>query len=237
MSNAFCAPERETSYAKWSTWDWLAWKALDQQLGGGWPRLWAYKDGWIAYNKFRIFQAARHAQISAVMLACVAHIEVGGKPDESKFPAYLLRSFDWMGPDWTDRLAVLKHPNQTSFGAISIQLRAAARELGWDADKMPFKVQVDLIQCLETDNFNLEVVAKHLRSLIEHDFPNMANSQILTDEEFIVVGARYNRGVERSLQDIRDSIKSPKDRPERQYSEYGRAMLRHRDHVLRLLTP
>lgn len=224
MSNVFCSSEGDSSYPKWSYWDWVSWKAVGDGLK-------EYKDGWIVYNRARIGAAAQTAKIPALLLACVAHVEVGGKPDASKRPAFLIRSFGWMGSPKSEKTAVLKPPGQTSFGAVSIQLRVAAHELGWNTETMSFANQLDLIRCLETDAFNLKVVAKHLNSLMRYDFPDIHDSQLLTDEQFIIVGARYNRGIQRSRKDIEESIKSAPGSPGREYSDYGRAMIRHRAEV------
>ncbi len=93
---------------------------------------------------------------------------------------------------------------------------------------------MNLITCLETDTFNLNIVAQHLKNLILHDYPGIDTSN-LTDEQFIVAGSRYNRGIERALGDFVDSIKLSAGSHGRQFSEYGRRMLEHRDHVLTLL--
>lgn len=119
-------------------------------------------------------------------------------------------------------------------GAVSIQMRNAARELGLSIEEMPFSDQVEMMDCFNTDVFNLTVVAKHLRGLVLHDYPG-ADTVNLTDEQFIVAGARYNRGTARSLADITNSIKLPPGPKGREYSEYGRRMIEHRAHVSRLL--
>jgi hypothetical protein len=127
-----------------------------------------------------------------------------------------------------------KPPGSTSVGAVSIQMRNAARELGLSVEEMPFSDQVDMLNCLNTDVFNLTVVAKHLRSLVLHDYPGTQTAN-LTDEQFIAAGARYNRGTARSLADITNSAKLPAGARGREYSEYGRRMVEHRERVSRLL--
>lgn len=224
MSNVFCSPEGDASYPKWSYWDWVSWKSMGKGLK-------EYKDGWIVYNRARIGAAAQIKKIPALLLACVAHAEVGGKPDASKRPAFLMRSFDWMGSPKSNKKAVLKPPEQISFGAVSIQLRDAAHELGWNAEAMSFKNQLNLMHCLEIDAFNTNVVAKHLHSLIFYNFSDINDTQVLTDEQFIIVGARYIRGIEHSRKDIEESIKSAPGSSGREYSGYGRATIRHREEV------
>lgn len=220
-----CAPG-DPSYPKWSLFNALTWK-----LGGGSPYLNKYKDGWIIFNRRAIISAATKHKIPSLLLASVAWSEVGGKPDGWKDHAYNLRSFDWSGPNWVDRnLTVTKTPLETSFGAVSIQLRAVAKELGVNPATLSYGDGLRIISCLKTDVFNLEIVAKHLRGLILRDYPN-ADTAHLSDEQFIVAGSRYNRGTQRALQDLVDSNQQPPGNPARSYSSYGRAMIRHRQHV------
>jgi hypothetical protein len=230
----FCAPD-DANYPKWSTLNGFIWKLLPERAGGGFPYLSAYKDAWVLYNRLRIVATAKKYKIPPALLGSVAWAEVGGKPDESKRPMFAFRSFDWSGPDWVDRnLTVSKPPGQTSFGAVSIQLRAAARELNLDVETMDYEDELRLISCLETDVFNLDIVARHLQGLVLHDYP-AADTQSLSEEQFIVAGARYNRGIERALSDITDSLKATPGSQGREYSSYGRAMVTHRQHVEALL--
>jgi hypothetical protein len=167
------------------------------------------------------------------LLAGVAWEEAGGMPDFVKDPLFRVRFFDYSGPDWVH---IGPPPGKTSFGAASIQLRVAARELGLKLSSMSYDRQFALARCLETDGFNLEIVAKHLHGLILYDYPK-ANTMKLSDEQFIVVGSRYNRGTQRKLNDFIKSIKAPKGAPDRECSSYGRTMLKRRAHVMTLLTP
>ena len=235
MADLTCDPS-SPSYPKWTVYDALMWKIAPEKLGGGRPRLDAYKDGWIAYNKARILDAAKSHAIPADLLGCVAYNEVGGDPPFVKRDIVLpLRQFDWSGPDWVDRhLTIFPRPSATSEGAIKIQLRAAARQLGLDPDRLSYSQQNTMTRCLEVDVFNLDVVASLLRSLLEKDFPD-ADPNNLTDDQFAIVGSRYNRGDARPLADFIASLRSPPGAANRKYSEYGRAMLTHRAHVRPLL--
>jgi hypothetical protein len=230
----FCAPDNE-NYPKWTSWDAFKWKLVPEHFGGGFPYLDNYKDAWVLYNRQRIVAVAKKNKIPPVLLGSVAWSEVGGKPDGTKRPWFAFRTFDWSGPDWVDRnLTISKPPGETSFGAVSIQMRAAVRELGLDADTLTYSDELRLVSCLETDVFNLEIVARHLQGLVQHDYPG-ADGANLSEEQFIVAGARYNRGVERKLSDIVDSLKAAPGSAGREYSSYGRAMVKHREHVESLL--
>lgn len=232
--NALCDPS-SPSYPKWTPFDILIWKIWPDRLGGGKEYLFAYKDSWVAYNRLRIISAANQVGIPADLLAGTAWEELGGDPDFVDMPAYLNREFDWSGPEWVDRhLTITSRPELTSFGSISMQLRNAAREMNMDTGAMEFKRRLNLAQCLETDAFNIEIVAKHLRGLIAHDYPN-ADPLKLSDEQFAVVGSRYNRGTQRGLGDYEASFRAAPGSAGREYSEYGRAMLKRRPRVLKLL--
>ncbi|WP_143713650.1 hypothetical protein [Variovorax sp. RO1] len=227
----FCASD-SSNYPKWNTWDVFKWKALSEKFGGGRVYLEAYKDGWIAYNKYEITEIAAQHRIPAVLLASVAWAEVGGKPDGFKKPVFIGRSLQ---RQLAGRPTLFgKPPERTSFGAVSMQLEVAARELGLSVETIPHSDRMNLISCLETDKFNLRLVAQHLRNLILHDNPGN-DTLSLSTEQFIVVGARYNRGIERPLTDITNSIKLSPGAQGRNFSEYGRRMLEHRAHVAALL--
>jgi hypothetical protein len=234
VANDFCEPGT-TGYPKWTAVDAMSWKLLPEWAGGGAPRLFAYKDGWVKYNAKAIKEASARHKIPAILLASVAWAEAGGMPDFVDDVAFSVRSFDWSGPDWVDKhMTITSTPAKTSFGSVSIQLRAAARELGVDVETMSYSRQHDLAVCLETDVFNLEVVAKHLHGLILFDYPK-ADTLNLTDEQFVIAGSRYNRGTQRKLADFVASLAAKADSPLREYTSYGRRMLQHRDRVQRLL--
>ena len=62
------------------------------------------------------------------------------------------RQFDWSGPAWVSRhLTITRPPTHTSEGAVKIQLRVAARQLGLDAQELSYRQQNELTRCLETD--------------------------------------------------------------------------------------
>lgn len=228
-----CAKD-DSNHVKWTPLDWTISKIWPQALGGGSEYLWSYKDAWVLFNRDRIRQAASKYGIPATLLAGVAWAEAGGAPDIQDSITFPVRAFDWSGPDWMDRLTITKRPTLTSVGSVSIQLEVAARELNLKTENMSFADQSRLKMCLEQDAFNLDVVAKHLRGLILHDYPN-ADTLNLKEEQWIVVGSRYNRGTARPLQDFITSMQAEKGTANRVYSSYGRAMLVRFDRVSRLM--
>jgi hypothetical protein len=228
-SNQFCTLD-QTNYPKWTPVQFLGWWTARDWKGhhtpGGMERLWAYKRGWVSYNRLRIAAAANLQAIPSDLLGCVAFNEVGGDPPAVKHYGVL-----------TERQYVPKSPDPmtTSEGAIKIQLRNALSVIGYKGPPLTHSQQRDLTSCLETDVFNIDVVAKFLRQMILLDYPR-ANTRALTDEQFIVAGCRYNRGTARKLSDFVSSIAAPKNTPAREWSSYGRAMISHRDEVKRLLS-
>jgi hypothetical protein len=214
----------QDDYPKWTFIDVARWKLLPENRGGGWAYLRRFKDGWVKYNRLNIKSSAARYQIPSELLGCTAWIEVGGDPSVVDRIAYDVRSFDWSGPAWIDEhLTITKKPEMTSFGDVSIQLRTAAATMHLKLEKMSANERNDLIHKLETNAFNLDVVALHLRDLILHDFPGV-DTRNLTQEQVQIAGARYNRGAGLSIESIRKN------------TSYGDVILKIWPRVKNLLT-
>ncbi len=195
----------DTSYAKWGLWDVFKWKIFPEKYGGGKQYIQHFKDGWVVYNKSKIINTANEYGIPPTLLASVAWIEVGGDPDFIDHFAFQVRAFDWSGPSWVDKhLTITNNPSKTSFGPISIQLRVAAETIGLNPKNLTYQQQTLLIDLLNSDVWNLKVVAKHLAFLIKHDFPTISGKE-LTDEQIRIVGARYNRGIGLNLEQLKQN--------------------------------
>lgn len=117
-----------------------------------------------------------------------------------------------------------KWSNSVSVGSVAIQLRAVAETLRLDPAQLSALQQFQLATCLYNNDFNLRIVAQHLKELIIYDYPE-ANTVMLNDEQIILAGSRYNRGTARSKQDFIDSIQAPKGDPARVWSSYGRRIV------------
>ncbi len=191
------------SPARWSTSDVLMWKLVPERWGGGKAYIQRFKDGWVAHNASAIRVAARDQGFPAELLAGVCWIEVAGDPSGIDRLAFEVRAFDWSGPDWVDRnLTITNAPAKTSFGAVSMQLRTAANTLGLDPAKLTTEQLRGLSTCLENDAFNIDLVARHLRQIIDKDGLQTARPALDMDA-VRVAGARYNRGLGLSLEKIR----------------------------------
>jgi hypothetical protein len=185
---------------RWQVIDLLMWKIVPSRFGGGKEYIQKFKDSWIQHNKFSIRTAAINNNLPVELLAGVCWIEVGGDPNFIDRVAFEVRAFDWSGPDVIDKyLAVTNQPEKTSFGSVSMQVRTAARTIGLDISNMTSAQMRMLSHCLEGDVYNIDVVATHLRQLAEYDnFPPPLNI-----EQVRIIGARYNRGIELSIESIK----------------------------------
>jgi hypothetical protein len=183
--------------------DLFAWKLLPPRFGGGITYIQRFKDAWVHHNRMLIRAAATRYKMPPELLAGVCWIEVGGDPNFIDRVAFEVRSFDWSGPTWVDRnLTITSNPAKTSFGSVSIQLRTAAATMGLNPSEMSTAQLRNLARCLQKDVFNIEVVARHLRQLLDHD-GLQKNPPLLAMEHVRIVGARYNRGIGLSLDDIK----------------------------------
>jgi hypothetical protein len=234
-TNEFCTLDGNNA-PQWSVFNAAAWKLTPNwpwaHLDGGQGQLFGYKTAWVTYNKSRILAAAPANRIPADLLGCVILNEVGGDPPWVK--RNIVLPYRQYVPHLMNWLPGVKPPLQTSEGVIKIQLQAALSALGQERTDLTRDQQNQLTACLETDSFNIEVVARLLRQLILFDYPKI-DTRSLTDEQFIIAGSRYNRGTARPLRDFIQSLRDPPGKPTREYTSYGRAMLRHRAEVRAIL--
>lgn len=226
MRNEFCEVD-ELGFPHFTAIDYIRFRHLpnNRRFITGNNYIWAYKAGFIVSYKHKIRQYANEYKIPVLLLAGVAVSEVGGKPDRLK--AYGILQLRQLIELFKDNNSL---SNRTSVGSLAIQLRAAAETLGIDATKLTRKQQFQLSNCLLNNDFNIKVVAQHLRELILFDYPD-ADTRELTDEQIILAGSRYNRGTQRAKSDFLDSISAEPDSPAREYTEYGRRILEKRESI------
>lgn len=229
-NNPYCKVD-ELGFPKFTLPDFLRYRILsnDPRHVTGTSFLWAYKAAYLRYNKELIIKYAHQERIPVLLLAGVAVSEVGGTPDRLK--AYGVLQVKQM----VDKIYKNnKFSNSTSVGGLAIQLRAAAETLGIDPASLNTTQQLQLANCLLSDDFNIKVVARHLRELILYDYPSI-DTRNLNDEQLILAGSRYNRGVARSKSDIVNSISSPINSQDRTWSEYGRRILEKRNTINQIM--
>lgn len=231
-SLVFCKID-EYGFPHWDGFDFLRWYTLPTNwtLSTGSAHLWLYKTAWLVHHRMMLQQSAREAHIPVLLLAGVAVAEVGGTPERFKSVGVLqFRQILEKIMQREDN----RRSNATSVGSIAIQIGVAASTLKIRPDTLSSFEQFQLSQCLLDNRFNINVVAFHLRDLILYDYPGIDTSQ-LTDEQIIVAGSRYNRGIERNKQDIIDSISAQKGTPQRAYSEYGRRIIEKKATIMKIM--
>lgn len=232
VRNEFCKID-ELGFPKFTGVDFLRYKLLPENIHfiTGEHYLWAYKASYLIYHRKLIISVAKEENIPILLLAGVAVSEVGGMPDRLKSGGVLqFRQFiiDTVKQNNSSS-------NATSVGLIAMQIRVAAETIGLDPSKLTLLQQHKLADCLLSDSFNIRVVAKHLKQLILFDNPQIINTSTLTDEQIILAGSRYNRGIERHKDDFVKSIAAPVGSSVREYSSYGRRIIEKKSTIYKIL--
>ncbi len=183
-------------------------------------RLRRHKDGWISDKKNSIKRAAEKYGLPPEMLAGITWSEVGGEPDSAdKFKHLVLQ------------LPGFKPSNQLSAGDVSIQLRHVAKMEGLDPDNLTFTQERQLINRLQNEDYNLEMVARHLAEMRDNVFPEQ-REQPLTDDQIKRLGYMYNMGEHHPLlqpdKDLNEADKSG-------ISNYGFDLMRKLERMRMLL--
>jgi len=103
-----------------------------------------------------------------------------------------------------------------------------------DANRMSERELKQLKEALSHDEFNLQIVANHVYNLIQYDYPNIDTINI-SDEVVVVTGSRYNRGTAINKNEFLKSYQANINDPTREYSSYGRTLLRRKQYFIFLL--
>lgn len=191
----------------WGVFDVFKWKFLPEKIGGGRPHIQKYKDIFVKNNKAVILSSSIEYKFPPELLAGVCWVEAGGDPNSIDSIAFSIRSFDWSGPNWMDKhMTTTTNPQKTSFGWVSIQLRTAAETLGLNPKEMTHQQFIELSSCLQKDSHNIKIVSKHLRQILDHD-RLQDNPPHVSMDLVKIVGARYNRGLGLTLDQIKKDTK------------------------------
>ncbi|MFU2318852.1 hypothetical protein [Rahnella sp. PCH160] len=227
--NSYCKPEGN-NFRRWDLIDYTIskWNENGDDSYWGQGYLFLYKDVYIKTHKETIIKHAREAKIPSWLLADVAWQEAGGKPDDLKPQVLLFRQLIDSFRKNND------YSNKVSIGIVAIQIRVVAEILGIAPEKITSRQQLQISRCLQTDDFNLKMVSLHLRDLIKYDYPDI-DTEKLTDENIILVGARYNRGIQRTKGDFVRAISLPEGNADRDYISYGLAIIKRRARVKNLM--
>jgi len=187
-----------------------------------WERAWEgksqtlldYKDAWVRAHRAIIKQAAAENDLPDWFLAGVAWAEVGGDP------AFI----DYLAHSYRRDIGIGSRPaEETSFGAVSTQVRRAAEELGYDPSKLRRPQTNFIIRSLDDPQQNLFIVASHLDRLRDQDFPGKP-AELLTDDDLKIIGTRFNRGPDLALEAIQRNL------------NYGESIVNKKDRLKGLLT-
>lgn len=189
-----------TDTPEWDSMDALVMYA-ERAKSGRSETLAQYKDRWVRDHAQVIVAAAQENDLPAWFLASVAWTEVGGDPVLLDDAGYAYRRDIGVGQ---------KPALETSFGAVSIQVRRAAEELGYDPAELNRMQASLIIDSLRDPQGNLLIVARHLSRLRDIDAPGKPGA-LLDDLDLKRIGARYNRGAEQTLEQIDANLGYGKD--------------------------
>ena len=185
----YYAQKWDVDEVAWSNQDIIIWKTY-----GGDEYLFDKKREFVRNYADVIRDAAKEYDLPEWLLAGIAYTEYGGDPLWIDNVAYNVRSFDWSGPDWVDKnLTITEHPDFTSFGNTSIQVRRAIEMLEYDSYTDSQKDTV--IKSLEDPVQNIYMAAKHLDVLRNVDYYGVPASE-LSEKDIQSIASRYNLGPE-----------------------------------------
>ncbi|GEM_PF-3624061 len=142
-----------------------------------------FKNQWVCGHEDIINQASNRFNIPPDLLAAIAWREVGGDP-----PA-----FDAVA-DFRELGLYPGHPDHTSFGNTSIQLRNAASALGYNPSRLTSYQRMTLRVSLQNPNQNLFITAKYLSDLINKYIPNTTDPSTISERDKLALAGAYHRG-------------------------------------------
>ncbi len=182
---------------RWKNSDFIFW-----QIHGKDEFLHSKKIEFITQYRDVIKDAAKVYDLPEILIAGVVYNEYAGDPMFVDDIAYMIRSFDWCGPDWIDdNLTITRNPDLTSFGNVSIQVRRAWESLGYEKEQVTSEIKKEIIDSLKNPVENIYISSKHISDLRDMQYPNK-KAENLTEDEMRVIATRYNRGPDLSLETI-----------------------------------
>lgn len=212
-------------FSKTIVWDTAKWRFLPAKKGGDLPRLAAFKDGWVSYNKAGIIGAAGRYGIPVLLLAAIAWIEVGGR-DLSIHPGASHKSTGGMLPHWAKNQSTGKI-KAAAVNTGSLRLLKAVQILGLEPALL-LPGQLDKIAAiLQTDLSTLDEAAKLLNKLLKAEAPAQGGNKTTGQEQIRMVGERYAAGPGVNAVEFKTKTKTA--------SSYGNEVLTRMLHVEGLL--
>ncbi|WEP51925.1 hypothetical protein NMY27_22275 (plasmid) [Cronobacter dublinensis subsp. beijingensis] len=154
----------------WTFMDVFKWKVIPERFGGGRKFAKGFKDAWVINYRTLIKSASMMLKLPPELLARVCWIEGGGDPNAVDRLVFEIIVIDHSDPDFIDNhFSITEKPEKTSFGFVSMQLRAAAITMGLDTDNMSVFELRELSVCLEKEAYNIYLAGMHLRQLADFD--------------------------------------------------------------------
>jgi hypothetical protein len=144
-----------------------------------------FKNQWVCGYRDVINTAALKFHIPAKLLAAIAWREVGGAPPIFDIGAIYARQ---------NRLYDGRSADETSLGDLSVQIRTAARALGYDESNLTEKQRKYLIQTLINPKTNIYIAAKYLSDLRSGYLPLKDDYQSISEDEMKALAGAYNFG-------------------------------------------
>ena len=154
-----------------------------------------YKAYYVHAMRDTITTAAVRFHLPPTLVAGMVYNEVGGS-DLIKPYVHLARDL-FSGEDAADR---------TSLGPTSLQPRRALEALGYDPAHVDPTIKRDVVHSLiENHAFAIFVAAKHLSDLRDTFVPGV-DAGDMTDDDQILLGARYNQGPDAPEERVRKDL-------------------------------
>ncbi|WP_162816787.1 hypothetical protein U0021_00125 [Moraxella canis] len=202
VSKDMCARYQNDKKTTWSSYDIAQW----QIQGSGF--LHRKKEMFVSDYKNEIVKYAKQYDIPPELLAGVVYSEFGGDPLFIDDIGYGTRSV-------LNSVGIGKPADKTSFGNISIQI-TRVREVH------PTWGDAKIIASLKIPEKNIELVAEHLRIALNVDYSGIP-AKDMGDEHIRIAGARYNRGLELTKEEIM------------QNTSYGDSILKRKSRIKELI--
>jgi RHS repeat-associated protein len=153
-----------------------------------------FKERFVYERREVIKAAAAKFDIPEQLLAGVAYTEIGGK-DPIKPAVHWARTY----------VPFTEDPDKTSLGQFAVQVRRAAESLGYDPKNLSSGQRDAIVDSLKDPVQAVFIAAKHLSDLRDVDFKGKTAKQLtLSDVE--VIGARYNQGPEKKIEDVKHDL-------------------------------
>lgn len=203
---------------RWNLSDAVYWK-----IQGGDQFLHSSKLQFISQYKEVIKDAAQKYDLPEILVAGVTYCEYGGDPMIFDDGGYLARTINEnILKLEDDGSALTRNPDLTSFGNVSIQVRRAWESLGYRESEVSDELKQDIIGSLKDPVQNIYISAKHISDLRDIEYPNLTAEEF-TEEEIVIVGTRYNRGPDMSLDKLKED------------TDYGARIIRNQEDLKKAL--